>query len=72
MSQKSLPSLATPKEVAAVLHTTESSLAQKRYKGTGIPYVKIDGRRVLYRWADVEAYIDSRLITRTDEKPGVA
>ncbi|WFR72937.1 DNA-binding protein [Prescottella defluvii] len=64
--------LATPKEVAAHLHTTVDSLAQQRYRGTGIPFVKIDGRRVLYRWKDVEAYIESRLITRTDERPGVA
>ncbi|WP_138845255.1 helix-turn-helix transcriptional regulator [Rhodococcus pyridinivorans] len=64
--------LATPKEVAAVLHTTEASLAQQRYKGTGIPFVKIDGRRVLYRWSDVEAYINSRVMTRTDDRSGVA
>lgn len=64
--------LALPREVATVLHTTEASLAQKRYKGTGIPFVKIDGRRVLYRWEDVDAYIESRLVTRTDERPGIA
>lgn len=64
--------LATPKEVAVVLHTTEAALAQQRYKGAGIPFVKIDGRRVLYRWSDVEDYINSRVMTRTDDRPGAA
>ncbi|NLE78235.1 MAG: helix-turn-helix domain-containing protein [Rhodococcus sp.] len=63
--------LATPKEVATYLHTTEASLAQARYKGNGIPFVK-NGRRVLYRWVDVEAYVEARLMTRTDDRPGAA
>ena len=63
--------LATPKEVAAYLHTTEASLAQARYRGNGIPFVK-NGRKVLYRWSDVEEYIESRLMTRTDDRPGAA
>lgn len=64
--------LATPTEVATYLHTTVGTLAQQRYKGTGIPFVKVDGRRVLYRWSDVEAYVESRLMQRTDDRPGAA
>lgn len=64
--------LATPKEVADHLHTSTASLAQQRYKGTGVPFVKVDARRVLYRWEDVERYVESRLMTRTDEQPGAA
>lgn len=56
---------ATPKEVASVLRTTEDSLAQLRYRGDGPPFFRV-GRRVLYRWLDVEKYIADSLRTRTD------
>lgn len=57
-------SLATAKEVAREIHSTEGSLAQARYKGEGIPFVKI-GRKVLYRWSDVDKYIESHVATKT-------
>lgn len=71
MSSIRVTPLATPHEVAEYLHTTTASLAQQRYRGNGIPFVK-NGRKVLYRWSDVEAYIESRLMTRTDDRPGAA
>ena len=49
--------LATPGEVATYLRTTEARLAQMRYQGTGPKYVKV-GRRVLYRWTDIENYLN--------------
>lgn len=64
MEGRTASPLATPTEVANYLHTTTASLAQQRYRGAGIPFVK-DGRRVLYRWADVEAYIEANLSTTT-------
>ncbi|WP_324256224.1 MULTISPECIES: DNA-binding protein [Rhodococcus] len=54
------------------MRTTVGSLATQRYKGTGPKFVKVDGKRVLYRWTDVDEYIESRLMTRTDDQPGVA
>ncbi|MEP9417463.1 helix-turn-helix domain-containing protein [Gordonia sp. VNQ95] len=57
--------MATPSQVAEFLHTTSASLAQDRYHGTGIPYVK-HGRRVLYRWADVRAYLESNTVNPQD------
>lgn len=63
--------LATPKQVAAYLHTSEGSLAQQRYKGTGPRFIRV-GRRILYRWDDVHAYIEAHLMTRTDDRPGIA
>lgn len=63
--------LATPKEVAVEMRTTEAVLAQKRYRGDGIPFVR-DGRKVLYRWSDVDAYVESCLMARTDDRPDVA
>ena len=56
---------ATPKEVAGVLRTTEGGLAQMRYRGDGPRFFRV-GRRVLYRWMDVEQYIADSLRTRTD------
>ncbi|SIR98461.1 hypothetical protein SAMN05445060_1969 [Williamsia sterculiae] len=56
-----LPELATPPQVAEYLHTSVAALSQDRYHHTGIPYVKY-GRRVLYRWADVQAYVDSNTV----------
>ncbi|MET8650610.1 DNA-binding protein [Nocardia aurea] len=49
--------LATPAEVAKALRTTPARLANDRYKGIGIPYVK-NGRNVLYRWQDVRNWIE--------------
>ncbi|WP_372452503.1 DNA-binding protein [Gordonia sihwensis] len=56
-----LDDLATPPQVAEVLHTTTSALAQDRYLGRGIPYIK-HGRKVLYRWPDVEAYLAANTV----------
>ncbi|WP_327201030.1 DNA-binding protein [Williamsia sterculiae] len=47
--------------MAEYLHTSVAALSQDRYHHTGIPYVKY-GRRVLYRWADVQAYVDSNTV----------
>lgn len=53
--------LGTPKQVAEYLHTTVQSLANDRYMGRGIPYVKF-GRRVLYSWEAVDAYMAEHTI----------
>lgn len=57
-----LPALATADQVAEVMHTTPARLAQDRYRGVGVPYVKF-GRKVLYRWSDVQAYIAANTVT---------
>lgn len=61
-----LPNLATPAEVAAEMHTTVAALSQDRYLGRGIPYIK-HGRKVLYRWDDVCAYLAANTVN-----PGAA
>jgi predicted DNA-binding transcriptional regulator AlpA len=58
--------LATPAEVAKALHTTPASLAQMRYRGDGPKFVRAGRRRVLYRWADVDQWINDSLHIRTD------
>lgn len=52
------PETAIPAQVAEFLHTTVENLAQHRYRGTGPKFIKA-GRRVLYRWADVNAWLDA-------------
>lgn len=57
--------LASISEIADALHTTTARLAQMRYRGTGPKFVKC-GRRVLYRWSDVQDWLDSNTRVRTD------
>lgn len=59
--------IATPREVAEALNTTEMGLAQMRYRGTGPKFVK-RGSRVLYRWSDVSAYLEIHTHERTSER----
>jgi predicted site-specific integrase-resolvase len=56
--------IARPKEVAEFFGVTVATLANWRYSGSGPKYVKA-GSKVLYRWADVEAYLESNLRTST-------
>ncbi|OBH75933.1 hypothetical protein A5681_09855 [Mycobacterium scrofulaceum] len=56
--------LAIPTEVAVALKTTETGLAQMRYRGTGPKFIK-RGSRVLYRWSDVSEYLDAQTRERT-------
>ncbi|CAN5681994.1 hypothetical protein BH10ACT9_BH10ACT9_18080 [soil metagenome] len=48
--------LATTADVAAYLNTSTDGLAQMRYRREGPPHVKL-GAKVLYRWADVHAWV---------------
>ncbi len=64
------PDIAGTNEVAAVLHTTLQGLAQMRYRGTGPKFIKVN-RKVLYRWSDVNAYLDANTVQRTDDPRGV-
>lgn len=52
----SLQAIIKPSELAPVIRTTVDALAQDRYRGVGIPYVKL-GRRVRYLRADVARFL---------------
>lgn len=58
--------LATAPEVAEHLGYTPEGLAQMRYRGNGPKFIKLGGRAVRYRWADVEAWLDQQTMQRTD------
>lgn len=62
--------VATAEQVAKALDTSPAGLAQMRYRGTGPKFIK-RGRRVLYRWADVNVYLDENTFQRTDDSRGV-
>lgn len=63
---------ATAKQVAAYLHTSEAGLAQMRYRGDGPKFIRVAKRKVIYRWSDVQAYLDANTMTRTDDPRGAA
>jgi hypothetical protein len=51
-----LPPVMSTEQLAPVVGVTPGALAQDRYRGCGIPYVKL-GRRVRYLRADVARYL---------------
>ena len=58
--------LGTTGEVAEFLHVSVGQLANLRRQGNGPPFVKL-GKSVLYRWADVYAYLDANTMQRTGD-----
>lgn len=71
LPQRENTTVATTREIAKFLHQSEASLAQDRYRGIGPKFIK-HGRRVLYRWEDVYAYLDANTVQRTDDPRGAA
>ena len=56
----------TQDEAAKMLRISSRSLARYRLEGTGPAYMKA-GHRVLYRNADILAWLDSRKVKSTSE-----
>ncbi|WP_200329628.1 AlpA family transcriptional regulator [Leucobacter sp. L43] len=51
----------SPKEVAAKIPgMTTGNLAQLRFKGEGPRYMKPSAKVVIYEWADVVAWLESK------------
>ena len=59
-----LGDLLTAEEAAKALRCHYMTLSRQRMDGKGIPYIKC-GRKVFYRRADIEAYLSSCYIDRT-------
>lgn len=57
--------LMTPEQLADYLQVSVKKLANERYLGRGIRFVKI-GKAVRYKRSDVEAFIAANMYTRTD------
>jgi excisionase family DNA binding protein len=58
--------LLTQREAAMALRISERTLERWRCRGGTLPFVKA-GRRVLYRPADIEAFISARIRTSTSD-----
>jgi excisionase family DNA binding protein len=54
--------LLTPKEAAEFLGIPEGTLAQWRSQRRGPMFVKLEGRLVRYRSADLEAHVSFRIV----------
>lgn len=61
LTPEDLPPIATASQIAKVVQSTEDALAQDRYRGRGLPYVKIGGR-VRYLREDVLNYLAANRI----------
>ena len=60
------------REVARRTKLSQAFFVQKRIHGRDpIPFVKV-GTRVLYRWSDVEAWLDAKLQANTSEMADAA
>lgn len=59
--------LMTPEEVAGYTHVSVVNLAQLRYQGKGPQYLKPTPRTVLYRRADIDAWLDASVRHGTAE-----
>ena len=57
-----------PKEAAAYLRSSSSTLAKLRIYGGGPAYIKQNARRVVYRRADLDAWMLSMRVTSTSEQ----
>lgn len=67
----SSPQLLTPDQVADQIGYRVSTLTRLRISGDGPPFVKLGHRKVYYRQADVDAWIESR-VRRSTSDPGAA
>jgi excisionase family DNA binding protein len=61
--------LLTQSEAARVLRLSERTLERLRLQGGGPRYVKAN-RSVRYREADLEAWIEKRVVNSTSEEAG--
>lgn len=59
--EDALPRLLSPDELAERHQCSTAHLANQRWRGTGVPYIKI-GRRIGYRWSDVLAHEDANMV----------
>jgi len=60
--------LLTSSEFAAEIHSSPRTVESWRLRGAGPPFIRIGGRRVLYRWRDVLRYLEGRRFSSTSEE----
>ena len=60
--------LLSAREAASLLQLSERTLERFRVSGTGPKFVRL-GRSIRYRLIDIEAFIASRIVGSTSERP---
>ena len=56
----------TQEQLAARLDLSQRTLERMRNCGSGLPFAKA-GKKILYRWSDVEAWLEERSFSSTAE-----
>jgi excisionase family DNA binding protein len=59
------PAVMTTDEVARYLGINKKSLDRMRGRGDGPPYVRLTGKLIRYRKADIDDFIESRVRSNT-------
>ncbi len=59
--------LYTEKDLAKLLQLSVKCLQAQRYRGDGIPFIKIN-RAVRYRGSDIEEYLSQNTVTSTAQR----
>ncbi|WP_151963433.1 helix-turn-helix domain-containing protein [Acinetobacter oleivorans] len=57
----------SPESLAVILDVSTSWLQKKRCEGGGIPFAKVHYRKIIYKKADVLAYIERKRIESTSQ-----
>ena len=48
-------------DLMSLLHVSDETLSRMRYRKNGIPFIRVSQSKVLYRRADVEAWLAARV-----------
>jgi predicted DNA-binding transcriptional regulator AlpA len=62
--------LATDDEFCAFAGLSKQQSAQLRYLGTGPRFIRVTGRQIRYDWFEIEAWCESRTVSRSDQREG--
>ena len=62
IAQPTVGRLLTPEEVSSIVGLSIETLAQWRSQKRGIPYVKISRNCVRYRQADLDRWLEERIV----------
>jgi predicted DNA-binding transcriptional regulator AlpA len=62
--------LATDDEFCAFAGLSKQQSAQLRYLGTGPRFIRVTGRQIRYDWCEIEAWCESRTVSRSDQREG--
>jgi predicted DNA-binding transcriptional regulator AlpA len=54
-------------QTAALMRMTRAAIAQMRYRGDGPTFYRLSAKTILYKRAEVLAWMESRACTRTDD-----